>query len=160
MARAALCLRQQRNGELRHMLHLLREKGRHLLALRYRALDDQLVVYLQDKPRLQLLLAKRFVYVDHRELDDIRRRALNGRVERDALAKRTDVEIAALELRKIAPAPKHRRYKAILLRLRNDIFHVLPHARVILKVVFDIRLCFLPRHADIFGKSYLMHTLS
>ena len=141
------------------MLHLLGQKRCHLLALFDRALDNQLVVYLQDEPRLKLLLAKRLVHMNHRELDDIRRRALNGRIERDALAERTDVEIAALELGEIASSSKHRRHKAVPLRLRNDIFHVLPHARVILKIVFDIRLCFLPRHADILGKGKLRNTV-
>ena len=79
----------------------------------------------------------------HCQLDDIRRRALNGRVERNALSERADVEVAAFELRQIPASSEQRCDKTVLLCLCDDIFHIGAHARVIFQIPVDIRLCFL-----------------
>ena len=48
---------------------------------------------LQQQPRLQVLCAHARVHAHHGGLDDVRRRALNGHIERHTLAKAAEVEV-------------------------------------------------------------------
>ena len=75
------------------MLHLLDEDGANRLGLSSRALDDELVVHLQQELRLQSFGAHARVHADHGSFDNVRRRALNGHIERHALAEAAEVEV-------------------------------------------------------------------
>ena len=56
--------------------------------LALRRLEHQLVVHLQQHLRGELLLTERLLHAHHRAADDVRRRALDGRIDRGALDER------------------------------------------------------------------------
>ena len=88
------------------MFHFLAQHLHGLFPLRFRAFDDQLVVHLQYEPCLHALGAKPLIHVHHGELYNVRRRALNRHVERDALAERA--QRRNVQLRQIAPPVEER----------------------------------------------------
>ena len=131
------------------MLHLLDEDGANRFGLRRRTLDDELVVHLQQELCLQSFGAHARVHAHHGSLDDIRRRALNGHIERHALAKAAEVEIRRSQLRQVAPAAEKRRDVTVGLRLLDNALHIVAHAVVLGKIAVHIRLGLALKHADI-----------
>lgn len=103
----------------------------------------------QNEPRLELLPSERRVDANHGQLDDIRRRTLNGGVERNALTERADIEVAAFD----APAAHGRRPKtwshSLPLRLLDNFMHIGPDACIMRQVIVDILPRFLVRDADV-----------
>ena len=55
--------------------------------------------------------------VDHRPLEDVRRRALDGHVDGDPLGRRPDLAVAAVDVRHQSPPPEQRRHDTGLPRL-------------------------------------------
>ena len=76
----------QRRVELVGGAHLLADELFHRRQLRVRHLQQQLVVHLEDEPRTSPLLPQPVVDAHHRDLDDVRVRALHDEVDREALA--------------------------------------------------------------------------
>src|SRR3712207_9568186 len=62
------------------------------------ALEQQLVVDLEDRARLQAGVAQGVVAADHRHLDDVRGGALDDRVDRQALAELARLPVARPDL--------------------------------------------------------------
>ena len=89
--------------ELRRGLHALGDDLRDALLLRTEHIDDQFVMHLQDHPRTDALGGETPVNVDHGDLHDVGRRALNrgvhgvalGQSARHGVVRRNVVEVAA-----------------------------------------------------------------
>src|SRR3954447_10647810 len=90
-----------------------------------RALEEQLVVDGEDEPGPQVLVVERAGRADHRQLQDVCRRALDRRVDGKAFARRAHAPVARLELGDVAPAPVERRRVAGLGRLLDLALDVL-----------------------------------
>ena len=106
-------------------------------------------MHLQQELRLQSFGAHARVHAHHGGLDDVRRRALNGHIERHALAKAAEVEIRRFQLRQVAPAAEKRRDIAVGLGLCDDAVHIGAHAVVLGKIAVHVRLGLALEHADV-----------
>src|SRR2546423_226059 len=84
---------------------------------------DQLVVDLQDHAGLQAVGGERVVGTDHRDLDDVRGRALDDRVDGQALAELARLPVARADLRDLAAAAEQRAHVAVLLGLLDGVLH-------------------------------------
>ena len=86
------------------MLHLLLQQpgGRRRLSLR--ALHDELIVDLEHQPGFRQLCFQPLVGRHHGQLHDVRRRALDGHVQRHPLTEGAEVVVGGGQLRQI-PAP-------------------------------------------------------
>ena len=121
-------------GSCSHTPHISRSiSSRAAGASAGRSFEQQLVVDREDQARLQLGRGERPLAADHRELDDVRRGALDHGVDRQALAERAHLVVAGAQLRDLpAPAPE-RRDVALLLglldRLRDEPRHLRESAR-------------------------------
>ena len=98
----------QRHAQLHDPFHLALHEGHHLVPFRLGDLEDQLVVDLHDHGRLRVMLLQKIVQVDHGDLDEIGRRALDGRVDGGALGELADGRIGAGDLGDVAPAVQQR----------------------------------------------------
>ena len=104
---------------------------------------------LHDELRGEPLVREPPLDAHHCELHQIRRRALNGHVQRHALAEGAEVVVAALQLRKGA-APVHERLDvAVGARLFDDAVHIGTHAGVRLEIPLHILLRLGHRYADV-----------
>ena len=84
------------DGEAACPLHLLGQDLFHLRLLGLGALDDEFVVDLQDELGLQALGLEPSGHADHGQLHHVRRRALDGHVQRHPLAKGPEIEIGGV----------------------------------------------------------------
>src|SRR5690349_3649526 len=100
--------------DLRRPLHLLR-----------RALEEQLVVDLQDRARPHALRGERLVRAHHRDLDDVGGGALDDRVDGQPLAELARLPVAGADLGDLAAAAEQRRDVAVLLGLLDRVLHEL-----------------------------------
>ena len=142
-------LRHQRNLQLNGVLHGFPQQNRRLLRLLRRAFQQQFVVHLQDQAALQPGLPQRPVDPDHGQLDDIRRRALDGGVHGGALAELADGGLGALQLRQVAP-PAHQGLGVTPVRaFRRRLVHKALHARIGPEVLFNEGRGFLPADAGV-----------
>ena len=145
-------LGSQGDGQRRHLLHLLPQQLLHRFLLGLRALHDQLVVYLHDEPGLQIFAAQAVIDPEHGQLHDVRRRALDGHVQRHTLAEGALDEIGGFQLRQRPAAVVQRLHIALLLGPGHHIVHILPHAgeggEVALHVVLGLR----HRHMDVLAE--------
>ena len=89
------------------------------------------------------------MHAHHRELHHVRRRALNGHIERDALAERAGGKVARRQLGEIAAAVHERFNVALRLRLFHDLGHVAAHAGEAVEVILNILLRLVNAHADV-----------
>ena len=74
---------------------------------------------------------------DHRDLDQVGRRALDRRVGGGALAERADVEVPVAQLGDVAPPPEDGLDVAVLARERDHRVEVLAHPLEALEVRLD-----------------------
>src|SRR4051794_29646352 len=102
----------ERRVELVRLRHLANDYLRGGLDLGQGRLEQQLVVDLQHESRRQPGLAQRSPGVHHRDLDYVRRRALNRRVHGEPLAQGARRPLARAQLRDPALAPEQRRHVA------------------------------------------------
>src|SRR6266853_499644 len=84
-------------------LHMAFYQLRGDLLLTMRDLNHKLVMHLQDHSRREPLLLQGGGNADHGDLDQVRRRTLEGGVGGGPLAKRAHVVVLVLELRYVAP---------------------------------------------------------
>src|SRR5947209_3366830 len=94
--------------------HLALDQRLDRVDLLGRALEEQLVVDGEDQPRPPDLVVERPGGADHRQLDHVGRRALDRRVDGEALAERPHPPVARLELGDLAAAAEQRRHVAAL----------------------------------------------
>src|SRR5947207_11103876 len=83
------------------------------------------------------------MHAQHRELDEVRGRALDRRVDGGALRERALGAVAAPELRQVAAAAEQRRDPAARARLLDGRVEVAPHAGVHREIAVDELLCLL-----------------
>src|SRR5690606_12552813 len=89
LAKAALDT--ERDLERERVFHPIRDEGAGLVRPVGRHLEEELVVDLEQHAGAVASLAERPVDLDHGDLDDVRRTALDGRVGSRALAELADV---------------------------------------------------------------------
>ena len=77
-------------------------------------LEQELVVHLEDEARASPLRAQPVVDRDHRDLDDVRVRALHDEVHGDALAEAARLPVRRAELGNRAAATEEARRVAVL----------------------------------------------
>src|ERR1041385_504047 len=99
-------IHDQRDLERRGALHVALDQHGHRLDLGPGRLEDELVVDLQQQPARQPLLPERPVEAHHRDLDEIRRGALERGILRLSLAECAQVEVLVPDLGDIAPTPE------------------------------------------------------
>ena len=87
-------------------------------------------MHLQNEPCLESLCFEPVIHIHHCKLYYIRRSALDGHIQRNALAKRSCVEIRRFKLRQIAAARIDRRDISVLLCLFDDGLHIVAHTVV------------------------------
>ena len=133
-------------------LHFLLEQVHCGFLLGFGRLEDELVVHLQNQAAFQPLTQQAVAHAHHGDLDDIRRRALDGRVHRHPLAERADVEIAALQLGQRAPPSEQGGYIALLFGRSLDVIHILFYTRIGGQIGADEFGGLFARHADILRK--------
>src|ERR1700716_2092354 len=125
--------------------HVERIRGRHLLTEDARGrvdriarkLDDELVVDLQHHARGRLALCKTVVDATHRDLHDVRRRALDRHVDGHAFGGIADRGVPTRHVRDVAAATEQRFDVALLRAERLRLDDVPPDLRVALEVLLD-----------------------
>src|SRR3989441_10096950 len=93
----------QRDAQVGGSLHMAFYQLRGDLLLPTRDLNHKFVMHLQDYAGPEPLLLQGAGNADHRDLDQVRSRPLEGGVGGGPLAKRANVVVAVLELRYVAP---------------------------------------------------------
>src|SRR5216684_4634284 len=97
-------------------------------------------MYLHYEPSRYPRTLQPGVHLDHGALDDVRGRALHGRVDGAAFGILTQCLVARLYLRQIQASSEHRFHEAGFARLTTRLFHVAPHARIALEVKIHVFL--------------------
>ena len=90
---------------------------------------------LQQHPGLQIRIAQRAIHPQHRELDDVRSRTLNRRIERSALGVFPGHPVRAGQLRQVATATVEGLRVTGFLRRLDDLIQVALHAAETVEVV-------------------------
>ena len=83
---------------------------------------------LHDQPRLQLFLLQPPEHLDHGQLHNIRRRTLDGHVQRHPLPEGPGRKLGRLDLRQRPAAVEQRLHIAVLPGLRHHVLHIPLHA--------------------------------
>src|SRR3954447_2659010 len=122
--RAEADLDLERDAQLGRVLHDLDHERLHLCALGERNLEHELVVHGQHHPAFELRLLERAVEVDHRELEDVGRGSLHGRVLRHALPDLADAEVVGRQLWELTAPAEERGGEPARLRFANRLGHV------------------------------------
>ena len=86
---------------------------------------------LQNQFRFREILPQRSIHFDHRKLNDIRCRSLNGGVQCHALGTAADIEIAGFQLGDIAAAAVHGLGVAPASGTVHHVFHIGLHTGVV-----------------------------
>ena len=111
----------ERNEQLVDTLHGLDEQGLDGLGLLLGRLDEQFVMDLQQQPRGGRLGPETLIETDHRQLDQVRRGALDDAVHRRTLGEGAPAGVAALDLRQGAdPAEERARFVPLVVASRGD----------------------------------------
>ena len=110
---------------------------------------------LQKKFRLGIAFRQGVFHPDHSQLDDIRRRALNGRVQGDSLRAAADVVIAAGKLWNIPAAAVQGCGVAVTLGVFHHLLHIVPDAVIIGKIIVNIGSGLVPTYPDVLRKREL-----
>src|SRR5882762_6674844 len=130
----------KRDLEVRHAAHQLRDLGLHASKLVLRRLEHQLVVYLHDELGGKPFAVEPTPHGDHRELDQVRGRALHWGVDRCALGPAAARRIGALDLRQPQAPAENGLDIATVARGLAHLLHVLCHPRIAGEVARDIGL--------------------
>ena len=95
-------------------------------------------MHLHDHARAQLLGFQPALHRDHRQLDQIGRRALHRRIDRGAFGAGTARTVRRIDLRQPQAAAEHGLHVAARLGRQARFVHVLLHAREARKVAVDV----------------------
>ena len=106
-------------------------------------------MHLQNQLCIELFGFQTVAHVHHRNLDDVRRRALNRHVARHTFTERTHVEIGACKLRQIASAAEQRLHIAVFLRFLHHALHIVCNALIIAQVIVNIVLGLTAGNTDV-----------
>ena len=109
-------------------------------------------MHLQDEARASPLRAQALVDRDHRDLDDVRVRALHDEVHRDALAEAARLPVRRPELGNGSPPPEQARHVAVLRRLHDRARDERLHEREAREVRVDVGLRLLLRDVEVLGE--------
>src|SRR5439155_23911985 len=142
----------QRDAQLGGSLHMAFYQLRGDFLLPAWDLNDKLVMDLQDHARCKPLRFQGPGDADHRHLDQVRRRYLEGRVRGGALAEGADVVVAVLELRNIAPPSEQCLDIPLLARLGHSAIQPGPHTREPREVLLDEPFRVILRDAELTGQ--------
>ena len=126
----------QRHGKFHDIFHCVAQNFLHAGKLGTLRLKHKFVVDLNDDSAVEP--AQIFFSTNHRQLDDVRRAALNRRVHRHTLSQGTQIEIFAVNRGQIASPPEHRRDVAAQPCLRNRRVKKFFHAGITLEVQRNI----------------------
>src|SRR6185312_2597711 len=135
-------IHDQRNGELGGVLHLVTNELAQCRDLVGRSLEYELVVHLENHDRARAAGAKRVVDAYHRDLDEIRSGALNGRVGGCTLTELAHAEVAIAELRDVSTPAEQRLHVPVLAREFDHRIQVESNAAEALEVLADESLRF------------------
>src|SRR5690242_7134631 len=124
--------------------------GDSLLASRH--LKHKLVMDLQDHAGCESLLPQPAGNADHGDLDQVRRRPLEGRVGGGTLPKRADVEVSVLELWNIAQPSTQYPYISLRSRLEHRAIEPGAHAGEAGEVLLEERASLVLRDAELPGQ--------
>src|SRR3954453_11930782 len=105
----------QRRIEVERSRHLAADYVAGALGLVLGSLEEELVVNLEDELGRQARLAQRVAAAGHRDLDDVRRRALDDHVHGEALAQHPRLPLPRPQLRDAADATEERGHVAVRL---------------------------------------------
>src|SRR5450756_102592 len=133
--------------------HGVAQQGHALLDLGLGALEDELVVHLEDEPRAQLAPGELAAHRHHGHLDDVGGRALEHGVDRQALAQRAQAVVGGAQLRHGPAPPEQRGDVAIPRRLGDHAFAEFADLGVLGEVGVDERLGLLHRDVDLFRQA-------
>jgi hypothetical protein len=111
--------------------------------------EQQFVVHREDHPRARVRGSERRIDVDHRALEDVGRRALDGQVHGDALGGRAICPLRLVSSGTSRRRPNMRLDDAGAARLLERLIDVGAHARKAREVGVDELLRRLLRHADV-----------
>ena len=133
------------------------QDGHEALDLVPRHLEQQLVVDLEQRPGVQALVPQPIGQPDHRDLDDVRGRALDRHVDGHPLARRAEGRVAGRQLGDVAAPPDERRDEALGPGLLLDREHVVADARVGREVRVDEVLGLLAADVGARGQAEVAH---
>ena len=109
-------------------------------------------MHLEQQLRLRVFFIQRLLHPDHSQLDQVRRGALNGGIQRNALRALANVEVAAFQLRDIPAAAVERGGIARLPCLGHHALHIVPDAVIGSQVIVDILPRLVAADADVLGQ--------
>jgi len=112
-------------------------------------------VYLEYQAPLQALRFQTSLDADHGQLDDVRRGALDGHIQRHSLAEGALHPVGVLQLRDLPAATHEGGHVAVRFGLLHDAFLVLSDAGVGGKVAVHIVLGLRTGDADVLGQGEL-----
>ena len=115
-------------------------------------LEHELIVHLQHHPSREAPLAQRGVNADHRDLDQVGGRALQGGVRGGPLTECPDVEVLVLELGDVAPPAEQRLDVAPLPGLGDCAVEPGAHAGEAAEVLLNERARLVLRDAQLAGQ--------
>ena len=98
------------------------------------------------------MLLEAGLHVEHRALDDVRGRALDGGVERGALGHVPQLTVVRAEVRQVAAAPLDRRGVPVLPGLCDDVAQVVAHAAEAVEVALHEAARLVHRDLQLLGQ--------
>src|SRR5208282_4443543 len=150
---AGLEVHDERDAERMDLLHGLSDQGAKSGKPRAGDFEEQFIVDLENHAGPELRAGQLTVNVNHGELDQIRRGALERRVQRDAFAERAHGPLGRLNLRHGTDAAEERAGEAGLAHLLEVAVEILLHTAVAREIGGDEFRRFAPFDAELPGQS-------
>ena len=113
-----------------------------MLFLTRRDLEHQLVVHLQQHARRQVLFCERPLNIDHGDLDDVGRGALDGRVERRPFGDVASLPVVTVEVGQVATATEQGGRVLVAAGLFDGFVQVVAHPAEPGEVGLHLFFCF------------------
>src|SRR5689334_17916740 len=119
------------------MLHLVGDERFDVLEFRSGNLEHQLIVHLEQHFGVEGASDERLVNANHRNLDEVRRRALDWGVRGGAFTKCADVEVPVAQLGDIASPVENGLDVSVFPREFDHRIQVFANAMIALEIAFD-----------------------
>src|SRR5919108_5221365 len=132
--------------------HLGADELTHGAELCLRYLEQELVVHLENQPRVSTFFAEAAVDRHHRHFDDVGVRALHDEVDRQALAEGAGLALRGTDLRDRAAATQQGGDVAVFTRLIDRALDEVLHVREAGEVRVDVRLRLVAVDAEVLRK--------